>query len=54
MVISGYHNQKKTVLCSFVLIHKENEIIFNALFTYLKENYSFPLEIWCMILVWAN
>jgi hypothetical protein len=30
-VISGYHNQqKKSVLCSFVLIHKENEITFNA------------------------
>ena len=49
MIISAYDNQKKkTVICSFILLHKEDEITFTSIFKYLKENYSFaPSNFMC-------
>ena len=42
MVLSGYNiHEKKTKLCLFALLSNEKEYTFNALFTYLKEIYTF-------------
>ena len=49
MVISAFNNHiNKTVLCSFILLHIEDESTFKHIFTYLKDNYNFsPRNLMC-------
>lgn len=49
MVISAFNNHiNKTVLCCFILLHKEDESTFKQIFIYLKNNYNFsPRNLMC-------
>ena len=49
LVLNGFdYEDKKTKLCTFILINKEDESTFDNIFIYLKEKYSFrPPNIMC-------
>ena len=49
MIITGLDlNKNKTVLCSLILLIRENEVTFKSIFKYLSENYNFkPRRFMC-------
>lgn len=49
MVITAFDNHtNKTLICSFILLHKEDEYTFKSIFNYLKDNYNFsPRNLMC-------